>query len=196
MVENPTALCNLEDLKLYMDIKTEDGEVDDADLLIGLINQITATMETYCGLLHFTETVYTEYFDGAGSDTLYPDRYPITSVSGIYDDGSRTFDEDTKLDPTIYFVADNNTILLTSYNTFGDYRRNVKLVYVAGFATIPEDLKLICVKEVARLFRTRNDKGMESRSIQNNNTFSRYVLDTFLPESITILNKYRVKGAK
>jgi hypothetical protein len=196
MVENATALCKLEDLKLYMDIKTEDGEVDDADLLIGLINQITAAMENYCGLKHFQSTVYTEYFDGGGVNELYPDHYPITSVSGIFDDDSWTWDSDTEISGTDYRIVDHNRILLKSYNIFGDWAQNVKVVYTAGFASIPEDLKLACAKEVARLFRTRNDKGVESRSVQNNNTFSRYVMEEFLPETKSVLNRYRVKGAK
>ena len=191
-----TALCSLEDVSFYMDIKTEDGEVADVDFITGTINNISTAMEIYCGLEHFTATLYTEYHDGGGYGLLFPDRYPITTVSGIYDDDSWTWDVDTLIDPTTYRVIDRNRIVLKDGGFFGNYVQNVKLIYTAGFATIPGDLKLACIKEVARLFRTRIDKGVESRSVQVNNIFTKYVMDEFMPETRTVLNRYRVKSAK
>jgi len=193
-----TALCTLEDVSFYMDIKTEDGEVADVDFLSSTINNVSSAMEQFCGLEHFTPTVYTEYFDGGGKGLLFPDRYPITTVSGIYDDEDWNWDTvsgTNAVDPTTYRVVDKNRIVLKS-GYFSNYTQNIMVVYTAGFATIPGDLKLACIKEVARLFRTRNDKGVSSRSVQANNIYTKYITDEFIPETKAVLNRYRIKGAK
>jgi len=190
------ALCNVDDVKLYMDLRDSEGATDaDDDLFEVLINQISKQIETYCNIV-FKESTYVEYYDGKGSKELFVDHYPITTISGIWQDSAWDWADSTEISSDLYRSADNNKIIL--YNsTFAKYTQNIKIIYNAGYNIIPKDLVLVCIKEVSRLFRNRTTKGATFRreDTARGSMDSAFIVDEFLPENISVLNRYRIKGA-
>ena len=127
-----TDLTTLEKLKTYLGLE---GAGDDA-LLGALIDSVSEAIEHYCGRA-FAEAERTEQHDGAGAATVLLKCRPVTAVSAVHDDPSRAFGDATRLDPTAYLFYPEAGILERFAGCFADGRRNVKVVYTAGFATVP-----------------------------------------------------------
>jgi len=131
-------------------------EVD--DLIDILIDSYSAKIETYCDR-KFMSRSYTEYLSGCGSTVLFPKQYPITSVSGIWDDSSWTWTDDYLVDSTTYTIVNDNSIALRT-SRFGSSVNNIKIVYTAGFTTVPADVENVCIIEIMRAFDRMSDLGI------------------------------------
>lgn len=193
MVLDDNALCTVDEVKAYLDV--EELNASDFALIESLINQISKQMDNYCGGV-FGSIEYTEYHDSNSNDMLFPNHYPITSVSGIWNDASWGWSSSTEIDNSTYRIANNNSVVL--YNgTFGSADQNIKIIYTAGYSTTPKDVSLACIKEVARVYRLRIDKGTMYRSEDrpSGTISSSYVVEEFLPETVSVLNRYRIKSA-
>lgn len=196
-MSNPTlnadALCTAEEVKQYLSMEDFDDNID--DLITATINRKSTQILNYIDL-PIASTTYTEYHDGNSSQELYPNMYPITSVSGIWNDSSWGWSDSNLVDSTTYMIVDDNRIVLKSGN-FGTGTRNVKITYVAGYASTPEDIKAACIKEIVREVRQRDRLGItamtEDRAVGSFD--ANYVLDTFLPDNLKVLNRYKRKAA-
>lgn len=117
-------------------------DVTSADTVLGdLIGAAQAAAQMYCGTVFESSTI-TEYYDGDGTGTLLVKNIPIISVTSLHDDVDRVFGSDDLIDSSDY-VLDENTgeiELLSNYFTIGD--KNIKVVYIAGYATVPTDIKI------------------------------------------------------
>jgi hypothetical protein len=119
------------------------------------IDWACATVETYCNRT-FTAADYTETYDGNGQDVLYLRQYPINSVTSI------TLDDDT-LDSDDYTVETTGVYYEDGWTKS---RRNIVVVYNAGYSTIPADLHMICTRLSADLLcMTGQDANMQSEKI-------------------------------
>lgn len=150
------ALCTLDDVKEYYQYPAKGSRVLDNDLLEDLINYNTDLFHKYCGWEQFKSKTYTEYQDGIGINSLYVYNYPIISVTSIHDDVNWSYGADTLIDSSSYKIVDEKYIVLKD-TTFMKGTQNIKIVYVAGYATIPGDLKKACIKEVVRDFKNRKN---------------------------------------
>jgi len=162
-------------------------------LIDNLINAVSARFESYCDR-KFKSREYTEYHDGGGHSVLYPDQYPITSISGIYDDSNWSWAESSKIDSTQYrIVGDNSIVFKSTANVMGDYRQNIKLIYTAGYSTLPYDLENACILEIMRAMGRLED--LEVSEKRSNENLLKYVASDFLPETRSVIEKYRRKVA-
>lgn len=93
-------------------------------------------------------TDYTEYYDGDGTDTLYLDHHnpwseatprpvTLTSVTVIDTDDAETDFTATELANVVKYP--HKLVRRSGYFTIG--HRNIKVVYTAGFTTVPDDIK-------------------------------------------------------
>lgn len=181
------ALCTLSDVKLLLGIQSIDTNED--DLISTLIDNVSSMFETYCGRT-FTSTTYTEYYDGLGGDKLYTNQYPIVSVSGIYDDSSWAYGVDTLIDSSYYRISTNGlSVNLVPGQIFSEGSGNIKIIYTAGYTTIPLDLKQACIDEVARKYKRRDRIDVTAISL-GNESISMFS-DDFLPTTKIVLNSYR-----
>lgn len=118
-------------------------EIDSTDnILHDLIMAAQASAEKYCDTI-FESTSITEYHDGDGSQVILTKKCPIISVDSIHDDVDRVFGSDALMDAADYVVSDDGTgkiELLTDVTTPGI--KNIKVVYAAGFALVPNDIKI------------------------------------------------------
>lgn len=145
-----TEYLSLADLKTYLQITTTDAARD------ALLTAIKTAVEKRISNLvrhDLLAATYTEYYDGDGSDTLLLEHYPVITLTSIHDDTDRAFGSSTA--KTAYEIADARNYekgILELYDeVFDDGQKNIKVVYKAGYATIPADLahavKVICQQE-------------------------------------------------
>lgn len=191
MAVNSNALCTYNDILLYKD-SYEDNAVPDNDTLIEeLINIKTTEIHNYCGVEQFLAKEYTEYHDGDGGSILFQFNKPLISVSAIYDDSEWVWGTDTTIGSDYYRIVSNNHIVFkTVYPSVGI--QNIKLVYTAGYETIPEDLRLACIKEVIRDFNRRYQYDVSS--ISDGDGSITYVQKGLLKSTTETLEKYRYEG--
>ena len=97
---------------------------------------------------YFKAANYTEYYNGDGTQFLVLRKIPINSITSIHDDIDRAYGADTLIDSDDYsFDADSGIVEFDlDYMTKGV--KNVKVIYNAGYATIPSDVKMACEKLV------------------------------------------------
>ena len=180
------ALCTLDDVKNFYGITGDKSE--DNDLIKTLIDRYTDIFESYCNRISFETTIYTDYLDSDGGYYIFPEQSPITSVSGIWDDTEWSW-SGSALSSSSYRIANNNSIVSTIPFTKG--KNNIKIVYTAGYSTIPGDLKQVLIEEVVRSFKNR--KSIDVVAITASDGSVSRLSKELLPTTTMVLNRYRRK---
>jgi hypothetical protein len=134
------------------------------NFISNLLTRTTKIIQEYLGRNIFQQTL-TEYHSGDGKARyLIAREYPIISVTSIHDDPDRVFGSDSLLDSSEdYIIAgdgetENPGVIIRrdgAHFLLGD--RNVKLVYVAGYATddIPASIKQAQIELVTYMYQNR-----------------------------------------
>ena len=121
----------------------------DSDLLNVLILAATAFLERVCHRT-FASTTHTEVHDGDGQNVLILDHAPVDSITTITitdADG-----DETEIAGSEFRVHEGAAIVEFAPESTADYSsfpagfRNISVVYIAGWATIPEDVQQACVE--------------------------------------------------
>lgn len=132
-------------------------EVDSADhVLHDLIMAAQKAAELYCDTV-FESTSITEYHDGDGSQVILTKKVPVITVASIHDDVDRVFGSDALFDAADYVVSDDGTgkiELLNDVTTPGI--KNIKVVYAAGYALVPNDIKVAVANYAFAMFIEQN----------------------------------------
>ena len=182
------ALCTRKEVKDYMNVVQADNTYD--NLIHDFIGRVSSAFESYCSR-NFIADDYTEYHDGEGKRNIFPNQFPINTIASIHDDVDWLWGSDTLIDPTDYRIAEDRYIVYNS--VFGFSPQNVKLVYNAGYATIPVELTQACIEEVARKIKHRTDfdelvKTMGDGSVS-------YTDLSFLPQTFLTLDQFKLHVA-
>ena len=140
-------------------------------------------------------TAYTEYYDGDGSGLLRVRQYPITSITSIHADPARLFAAATLI-PSSDLITDvdqNDNIGIIELYTYRFLRgiKNIKVIYSAGYSTVPDRLqyavKLMCAREW-----TIYEKRLAGMTVQQIGEKSVTMeIDAIPKAAMDILNKYR-----
>ena len=127
-----------------------------AAYLAHLISAASNAIERWCKRV-FGTTIYTnEYYDGNGTDAMFLNNFPITTLTSIVvvePDGTDTtllgsgFDVSSETGE-IKFERDCST----DYCYFPLGFHNLKANYTAGFATVPEDVQEACAQYCVWLY--------------------------------------------
>ena len=143
------ALTNVADVKETLGIASSVTTYD--NLITRKINQATEMIEGYCNR-RFKATDYTEYYDGQGIDQLALRQRPVNSVTSVsYRTTSLNDNDFDTLTTDMYFIDNNAGILEAVSSYWGNYDR-WKVVYNAGYTTIPADLAEACATLAAYLY--------------------------------------------
>jgi len=185
------ALTDLDRVKGYRLAQGEElnTTTEQQDLIKNLINIYSTIIENYCDR-KFKSREYTEYYDGDGSDTLFMNQYPVSTITSINDDQDWLWSDTTVINSNYYRIVDSRYIVMKN-NLFTVAKQSVKAVYTAGFTTTPEDINNACATEVIRAFDGITNLGVESISfLEVSETF---VPMPFLPQTRLVLNNYKRK---
>lgn len=149
------------------------SSTDQDTLLSTLITVVGRLFGRFCGYPGKTPTLesatYVEFLTASGRDLLLS-YGPLISVTSIYDDPTGDFTSST------YLVAsggyqimdvDRSWVRLLSTSVHGQWSGGplaVKATYVAGFATVPDDLKQLARLAVRHLYDNRLTQGKDAIS--------------------------------
>lgn len=139
-----------------------------------LITRADAILSAWCGyppateggVTTFEDVSYTHYLAGNGGRSLQLPVWPVASITSVQDDATEAFDGSTYLVASgDYSIRPRGELRLDADSTHGAWSaatgdsRPIKVVYVAGFATPPEDLKGLIAEYVAQLWAMRQGAG-------------------------------------
>lgn len=186
MAVSEYALVTLAEVKDFMGMKGSTSDAD--DLIEDLINRVSVLFESYLNRKILSRD-WLQFIDGKGLSVLFPDQPMITSVSGIWDDSEWLWEDVDLIPADEYRIVDNSYIAFRTTTTLGNYEKNIKLLYTAGYDETPDDLKQACITEISRMYKNRNQVDILSKSLSDGSVTM--VAQDFLPLTITTLNKYK-----
>jgi hypothetical protein len=158
-------LLALAEVKTFLDIDNTDFD-DQISRLIDVVSWFFNN-ETKRELKNREQT---EYYDGDGSQTLYTKNWPITdsaSELSLYINASvpRSFTSSEKVDSDYIMVDGDNGRIDIWNDTFTKGRRTVKLVYNAGYSTIPDDLHRAALETLGSLWKKEQSQVWNMNNI-------------------------------
>lgn len=193
---NSNALITVADLRSYMALASSDSD----DLIEVIINGVSTEFDRFVGRT-LKQTAYTNlYLDGNGETILDFPNWPAATVTGVYEnDVLLTAGDDydyivVSSDDDAYLQKLSASWIEVDDAVSGWYEgtRTVKVSScLLGYATIPADLALACLKQSALEFQRMKKKewGETSRSVGDGSVS---LLDPgLLPDVVAVLKRYR-----
>jgi hypothetical protein len=154
-------------LKIPALVTSEDTMVD------FFIDAASELLETECER-KFKSQAFTEKQHGRRQNTLLLKQWPVTAIGELRIDNSGVFtDAATIVDPLSYQISDDGNGLVLLRGVFPSGYNNVRVVYTAGYATVPMDLVEAClwlvfwqnsIRNAADIGRTTKNKDAETVS--------------------------------
>ncbi len=97
------------------------------------------------------QTTHNKILDGTGWDTLILPEYPVTSVTGIFDDPTRDWGDESLLSLDDLILDNGNGVLFYKNGTFSKGEKTIKVEYTAGYPIdeAPGDLLGAIIESIA-----------------------------------------------
>jgi hypothetical protein len=167
-VRNNLALCRFEDVQLQI----PGVENLDRQFIENIIDAVSARCESYCKR-KFMKATRTEYHSiDKNQRNLFLKRYPIQSVTGIWEDWTGGFSEDvqpTNTDDYDAVTLSEKGIVRARYRPWNRGVGTVKVTYVGGLARnvggLPHDLRHSVARQAAFVYTRRASLGILGESI-------------------------------
>jgi hypothetical protein len=138
------------------------------------INEASRIIDSISGTV-YGSTEYTEYFDYEGSDRIQLRNSPIISISSIAENtasAGETASWDTQVSETDYLLYENKGEILVVPGKWSpkDGYKNIKIVYTAGYSSIPAKVQMLATKMVTQrvlssLISSNVEEGNDGGSI-------------------------------
>jgi hypothetical protein len=171
-------------------------------LLDAFILRFDRVGSSYCGfptasnLSTFENNTYTHYFDGDGSDRLNLRIRPANTITSVHVDVDREYGSDELVASSDYeLFTDEGLLLLKTDSDQGSFTRgyrSVKVVYTAGYTSIPDGIVHACGMQVNHWYMNRDTIG-KTKISQTGATIDVMRL-SLLPEVKQALAPYRIGG--
>ena len=201
-------MANLVTLQQYKDFAGITGVNQDAKLNV-IIPSVSQAVKTYCGtsFVDYYGTDKTEYFDITDDSTtaVMVDESPLVSVSLVQeresqdDDYTTLITENSDSSGKYEYIIETEKDLIrrttaSADKAFPKGRRAVKVVYRAGYAATPQDLRLACFDLVKYYLREERKSTMTVAGASVRNEVSTSLRDNIdFPDHIKrILDFYKV----
>jgi hypothetical protein len=180
------SLTTLAKVKSQLDIPASDTSQDVR--LTTYLNAASSAIESYCER-KFEQATYTEYHHGRRMNFIMPREFPIVSVTTLNIDNDRLYPSDKDVPVNEYSIADRNRTIFYS-GKFPQGFNNIKLVYTAGYATIPGDVELACIWACEWFVKHRERKDMGRVSVSKGDE-SVGILASMPPMILELINPYK-----
>lgn len=174
MALNANALTTLAFAKTYLKIPALETSQD--SIVEFWINTSSQEIESSTNRKLKSQSI-TEYQHGRNGNIILLKEWPITSVTSLYIDSSADFGSDTLIDSDGYRISDDLNSIVLLNQMFPNGFNNIKIVYTAGYSSVPSDLENACLwlvsyyhkmRETGDIGRTSKGKGDESTTILQN----------------------------
>lgn len=177
------AICTPADVRTYLG-KTE-AQVPDT-VLSPLCEGVDAFVLSFLNRDSLTVATYDEVYHGTGSQTIVPDNRPVVSVTLLEVNGVAVAPA-VGMGPGLvwdsFSVHFRDGLLPRGLN-------NVRIVYEAGFASVPADIKEAAVSIVAEKWARSSRVGVASKTIGQESIS--YRADDLTPHARRVLTQYRI----
>lgn len=144
------------------------------EILRLLINGITREVERHCRR-PFVSKAFTEYYDGHSGRELALRQIPIVSVTTV----DRVDEDDTSLNAytstDFLIMSERGVLRFKDGRVFTAGVWNWKVVYSAGYATVPEDVQTAALYMLAVAWRDVENKRQDVESISYEGETINYV---------------------
>lgn len=153
-----------------------------SDTLVGdLIDRAGDALAAWCGFSaasaggapSLESTTYTEYLDGpehGNARAVKLSFRPVASITTIHDDSDWGYGAAYLVSSSDYVLdgqAGRVWLTPSAAHTWSEGARNIKVVYVAGFSTVPDDVKQACALTVAHWVTLPKRQGRTGASGPN-----------------------------
>lgn len=185
-----TELLSLANLKVYLQITSAGSDA----ILTDIKDFVEDWAKGYVGR-DLLVTSYTRYRDGDGTAILHLDHYPITAITSIHSDPTRGYDSSTEIVAANIITNDTEGwaagIVELYEASFLRGKKNIKVVYSAGYSTVPQDIQFAIAEMCAKVYMVQDKRlfGQISQQIGDRNI----ALDVeMMPKrAMDTLNRYR-----
>lgn len=157
--------------------------IENVNYYNGLITSASSIITSYVGF-DFTPTEYTEYSDEVkGGKYLVVKRVPVIDITEI------------QVNDEVYtgsYSVENKTGIIR-FSTPLSEDDDVKVVYTAGYESVPQDIQYACIELVQYLKKRMSNSlvGESSKNIDGGNIN----IETSVPLNVIhICNRYKWKG--
>ena len=143
-------------------MKQAASETQYDELLTELIDDVASRINSKLPHDDLRQNQYTEYHDG-GSASIILERRPLISVTSVHDDTSHEFGSDVLVTATDYFTDRVElAIVRKKSGKFQHGSGTLKVIYDAGFETVPQDVRRLAVELVVAAHSRRANPEMKS----------------------------------
>lgn len=112
------------------------------------------------------QTTLTEYHDGTGDDRIRLRDWPVGTVTSVHESMDQAWDASTLVAASDYIVdARLGRIIRKAGVVFQRYPQSVRVIYQAGYATIPSDIEMACLELCVSKWRRRSNEGVQSKNL-------------------------------
>ena len=149
------------------------------------INSMSSFLEKECDRSFHSATYTDEEYDGNGMTKLWLKQFPVTSITTLifYDRYSKTTSY-AMTEDTDYYVDLNTGRLDCLIGVWTKDVRNIRATYTAGYLTIPENLKLICMQLIEFQMIKKSQVTTQSPAWSTTKTILRDILPSDLAAQI------------
>lgn len=155
-------LTDLATAKEHLNIPV--AETGQDAILTRFIAEASKTIERFIDRNILTRT-YTEYQDGRNQNRIMLRNFPAEKPSELRLDFTSVFtDADTLVDTDDYEIDTLGNEVLFIKRIFPKGTRNIKIVYDAGYTTVPEDIESACLWLVEWYFDTRGSRNITEKA--------------------------------
>jgi hypothetical protein len=187
MALNANALVSVELAKAHLKIPSAD--TTQTPIIELLINMTSQHIENYCSRSFKSRSV-TRYYDGTNQKNVLLGEYPVNSITAVYIDNDRDFDEPTALiSPTEYAVIDEEVLRRHDY-FWPTGSQNIKVEMNVGFVEIPSDLQWATLQILEQAYRGNQDRRVGRRNTSKGDESVTY-LDSWPFDAIAIIDMYK-----
>lgn len=137
-------MADLITLDEYKQAKAITGQKDDERLSV-LVPAVSQLVKTYCGTTFndYVDADKTEYFSIKWStDTIQTTEMPLISVTSLHERASLSDDWEELVEDTDFVVDTDNDSIIKDTGNFYKGNKSVRLLYRAGYSSLPLDLSL------------------------------------------------------
>lgn len=188
MALNSNALTTLNMAKTYLKIPLAETSKD--SLIELWINAASQAIESECDRKLKAQSI-TEHHHGRKTNFALLREWPINSVTEVRLDSKAVFTDASTLVPVDdYRIADDNNCVVFLNRSVPMGYNNLRIIYNAGYATVPSDLEHACLWMVFWYdrMRTADDIGKTSKS-KGDESFS---MSQSMPQDIKdTINRYK-----
>jgi len=178
-----TELVSLEEIKSYLDLGPDDNKFN---LLLQFMRGSATDAIKRWSDKDIVETTYTETYDvGLNQDIIQLNHYPVISITSITD-------YDTSVASTGYKLYKDKGTIKRVDNCWYSGDQTVTVVYVAGYATIPDSIKEACLEMVFRKFNDRaagNLKFIDTGTIRFTRAEMKIGMDQDIASKLSFLKR-------